>query len=92
MILLLCPKFLRCLTADAGNFDRGHSLTSLPLPLAALSSLPTSARTKFFPHPRQGTRALPYKTVVGRPPNIPPHTKTSPLFFPAPCFAPANVL
>ena len=44
MILLRCPKFLRCLTADAGNFDRGHSLTSLLLPLAALSSLPTSAR------------------------------------------------
>ena len=31
MILLRCPKFLRCLTADAGNFDRGHSLTSLLL-------------------------------------------------------------
>ena len=46
MILLRCPKFLRCLTADAPNFDRGHSLTSLPLPLAALSSLPTSARTQ----------------------------------------------
>ena len=45
MILLRCPKFLRCLTADAPNFDRGHSLTSLPLPLAALSSLPTSPRT-----------------------------------------------
>ena len=45
MILLRCPKFLRCLTADAPNFDRGHSLTSLPLPPAALSSLPTSART-----------------------------------------------
>ena len=44
MILLRCPKFLRCLTADAGNFDRGHSLTSLLLPLAALSSLPTSPR------------------------------------------------
>ena len=43
MILLRCPKFLRCLTADAGNFDRGHSLTSLPLPLAALGSLPTGA-------------------------------------------------
>ena len=41
MSLLRCPKFLRCLTADAGNFDRGHSLTSLPLPPAALSSLPT---------------------------------------------------
>ena len=41
MSLLRCPKFLRCLTADAGNFDRGHSLTSLPLPLAALGSLPT---------------------------------------------------
>ena len=44
MTLLRCPKFLRCLTADAPNFDRGHSLTSLPLPLAALSSLPTSSR------------------------------------------------
>ena len=43
MSLLLCPKFLRCLAADAGNFDRGHSLTSLPLPLAALGSLPTGA-------------------------------------------------
>ncbi len=42
MNLLRCPKFLRCLTADAGNFDRGHSLTSLLLPLAALSSLPTT--------------------------------------------------
>ncbi len=46
MSLLRCPKFLRCLTADAGNFDRGHSLTSLLLPLAALGSLPTvSVRT-----------------------------------------------
>ena len=44
MTLLRCPKFLRCLTADAPNFDRGHSLTSLPLPPAALSSLPTSSR------------------------------------------------
>ena len=43
MTLLRCPKFLRCLTADAGNFDRGHSLTSLPLPLAARGSLPTGA-------------------------------------------------
>ena len=43
MSLLRCPKFLRCLTADAGNFDRGHSLTSLPLPLAALGSLPTTS-------------------------------------------------
>ena len=43
MFLLRCPKFLRCLTADAGNFDRGHSLTSLPLPLAAFGSLPTGA-------------------------------------------------
>ena len=43
MSLLRCPKFLRCLTADAGNFDRGHSLTSLLLPLAALSSLPTAS-------------------------------------------------
>ena len=47
MILLRCPKFLRCLTADAGNFDRGHSLTSLLLPPAALSSLPTSARPPY---------------------------------------------
>ena len=48
MPLLRCPKFLRCLTADAGNFDRGHSLTSLSLPLAALSSLPTAGvRTGF---------------------------------------------
>jgi len=43
MTLLRCPKFLRCLTADAGNFDRGHSLTSLHLPLAALGSLPTTS-------------------------------------------------
>ena len=43
MTLLRCPKFLRCLTADAGNFDRGHSLTSLPLPPAALGSLPTTS-------------------------------------------------
>ena len=43
MTLLRCPKFLRCLTADAGNFDRGHSLTSLLLPLAALGSLPTAS-------------------------------------------------
>ena len=65
MILLRCPKFLRCLTADAGNFDRGHSLTSLLLPLAALSSLPTSARPT-APHFRQGTRALPYKVLCYR--------------------------
>ena len=63
MTLLRCPKFLRCLTADAGNFDRGHSLASLHLPLAALGSLPTSARPEFFPHLRQGTRALPYKVL-----------------------------
>ena len=54
MFLLRCPKFPRCLTADAENFDRGHSLTSLPLPPAALSSLPTAsvrtgfAMTRFF--------------------------------------------
>ena len=48
MFLLRYPKFPRCLTADAGNFDRGHSLTSLHLPPAALSSLPTaSVRTGF---------------------------------------------
>ena len=28
--------------------------------------MPTSARTKFFPHPRQGTRALPYKVLCYR--------------------------
>ena len=46
MILLRCPKFLRCLTADAPNFDRGHSFASLLLPLAALGSLPTSSRPR----------------------------------------------
>ena len=49
MILLRYPKFLCCLTAAAPNFDRGHSLTSLPLPLAALSSLPTSSRRTTVP-------------------------------------------
>ena len=44
MILLRCPKFPRCLTADAPNFDRGHSFAVLYLPLAAHGSLPTSAR------------------------------------------------
>ena len=39
-----CPKFLRCLTADAGNFDRGHSLISLLPPPAALDSLPSPRR------------------------------------------------
>ena len=61
MILLRCPKFLRCLTADAGNFDRGHSLTSLPLPLAALSSLPTSARPT---HYLQCVIAKPVRTLA----------------------------
>ena len=62
MILLRCPKFLRCLTADAGNFDRGHSLTSLLLPPAALSSLPTSART---PHLLQSpVIAKPVRTLA----------------------------
>ncbi len=60
MTLLRCPKFLRCLTADAGNFDRGHSLTSLLLPLAALSSLPTSARpTTLLATLRRGGRLCP---------------------------------
>ena len=75
MALLRCPKFLRCLTAYAGNFDRGHSLTSLYPPLAALSSLPTSAR----PH-----CTLPFVTpsvgvgVLDDPTRIPtaPHAKT----------------
>ena len=93
MTLLRCPKFLCCLTADAGNFDRSHSLTSLLLPLAALSSLPTSSRSRactnfpvicrggrlcppagFVLYIRQGTRALPYKTGVGRDPCVPPPT------------------
>ena len=83
MILLRCPKFLRCLTADAGNFDRGHSLTSLPLPLAALSSLPTSARNKDLLVIRRGDPCgrppiAPLVTPVGRaalspPPDTPPH-------------------
>ena len=34
----------------------------------------TSARTGFFPHLRQGTRALPYKNLVGRHPCVPPTT------------------
>ena len=37
-------KISALLTADAVNFDRCHSLTSLHPPLAALSSFPTSAR------------------------------------------------
>ena len=75
MTLLRCPKFLRCLTADAENFDRGHSLTSLPLPPAALSSLPTSARTQaLLATIRRGGRLCPpavphflQKTVIARP-------------------------
>ena len=59
MILLRCPKFLRCLTADAPNFDRGHSHTSLPLPPAALSSLPTSARRTSHQAVRRGGRLCP---------------------------------
>ena len=65
MSLLRCPKFPRCLTGDAGNFDRGHSLTSLPLPPAALSSLPTGAMThrkKYGARPGQrGEGTPPYK-------------------------------
>ena len=82
MILLRCPKFLRCLTADAGNFDRGHSLTSLPLPLAALSSLPTSARrprTSYknpchcegAPRPWQSASPVPFSTQKKRTPRHP---------------------
>ena len=66
MTLLRCPKFLRCLTADAGNFDRGHSLASLHPPPAALGSLPTtSLRTglgmtrKFFRLPSLRGRNAP---------------------------------
>ena len=76
MILLRCPKFLRCLTADAGNFDRGHSLTSLPLPPAALSSLPTSARPGFFRTPGRAHGPCPAKMVVGRDPCVPPPYRT----------------
>ena len=32
MTLLRCPKFPRCLTADARNFDRGHSLRPTVVP------------------------------------------------------------
>ena len=71
MTLLRCPKFLRCLTADAGNFYRGHSLTSLLLPLAALSSLPTSARTQ----------ALLVTPPYGRG-SAPPDTGSSPCYAP----------
>ena len=74
MTLLRCPKFLRCLTADAGNFDRGHSLTSLPLPLAALGSLPTtSLRTglgmtrKFFRLLSLQGRSAPVAIRIPRP-------------------------
>ena len=74
MTLLRCPKFLRCLTADAGNFDRGHSLTSLPLPLAALGSLPTtSLRTglgmtrKFFRLLSLRGRSAPVAIRIPRP-------------------------
>ncbi len=45
MVLLRCPKFPRCLTADAGNFDRGHSLISLHPPPAALDLLPSPRRS-----------------------------------------------
>ena len=70
MILLRCPKFLRCLTADAGNFDRGHSLTSLPLPLAARSSLPTSARPVISRTPGRAHGPCPTKCVGD--PCVPP--------------------
>ena len=89
MTLLRCPKFLRCLTADAGNFDRGHSLTSLPLPLAALGSLPTtSLRTglgmtrKFFRLLSLRGRSAP---VAIRPPSKAPlPTVVCRRFFPSP--------
>ena len=65
MSLLRCPKFLRCLTADAGNFDRSHSLTSLPLPPAALSSLPTSARPDLHRTPcKNPVIARPVRTLA----------------------------
>ena len=32
MSLLRCPKFLRCLTADTPNLDRGHSLRPTVVP------------------------------------------------------------
>ena len=38
--LLRYPNFLRWLTPDACKFDRGHSLTSLIPPQAALGSFP----------------------------------------------------
>ncbi len=73
MILLRYPKFLRCLTADAGNFDRGHSLASLHPPLAALSSLPTSARTGFSCTPGRAHGPCPTKIFLrSRPPGHAP--------------------
>ena len=73
MILLRCPKFLRCLTADASNFDRGHSLTSLPLPLAALSSLPTSSRRTTVPATKLSVGAGFYPAAI-----FPPHPIANP--------------
>ena len=48
--LLRCPKFPRCLTADARNFDCGHSLPSLYLPQAALGSLPRNDMAETHPY------------------------------------------
>ena len=45
-----------------------------------------------FPAPTAGHTGPALQNGCWAAPNIPPHTKTSPLFFPAPCFAPANVL
>ena len=75
MTLLRCPKFLRCLTADAGNFDRGHSLASLHPPPAALGSLPTSARPVISRTPGRAHGPCPTKCVGG--PMCPAATGTS---------------
>ena len=68
MILLRCPKFLRCLTADAKNFDRIHSLASFILPLAALGSFPTA--TVRNGRALQGARWLTKRRGEGTPPCI----------------------
>ena len=77
MSLLRCPKFLRCLTADAGNFDRGHSLTSLPLPLAALGSLPTGAVRPRNDRALHGVRGKAGRVVREADPYTPFTDKTS---------------
>ena len=45
----LCPVAVpEILFTTVKNFDRGHSLSSLHLPLAALASLPTSVSLRVY--------------------------------------------